>query len=126
MIANILVREQGVESSSAADVPDDVTADTATGWYTQANLSILVDRAATIAAREDRDIEDDLAGYLRRATSTYRVDTARTERMSYLAAAQASNTELLPPGFVIRKDAPAEAPKPQETNDVGPSGRGGW
>lgn len=126
VIANILVREQGVESSSAADVPDDVTADTATGWYTQANLSILVDRAATIAAREDRDIEDDLAGYLRRATSTYRVDTTRTERMSYLAAAQASNTELLPPGFVIRKDAPAEAPKPQETNDVGPSGRGGW
>lgn len=124
VIANILMREQGVQSS-VEDIPEDVVADGATAWYTQANLSILVDRAATIAAREDRDLQDDLHLFLRRATDTYRVDTTRTERMSYLAAAQASNTELLPPGFVVRKE-PVTEPKPVDDTGTGPSGRGGW
>lgn len=126
VIANILLREQGVQASTG-DIPSDVTADSATAWYTQANLSILVDRAATIAARDDRDLDEDLVGFLRRAASTYRVDTSRTERMSYLAAAQASNTDLLPPGFVVRTEPqPAVEPRKDDTASVGPSGRGGW
>ena len=131
VIRNILLREQNVVSVEDSDIPAEVCDDAVSGWYTQANLSILVDRAATIAARDGAELDADIAGYLRRAASTYRVDTTRTEAMSYLAAAQASNTELLPPGFVVKSERDAkrvlkevESPA-DEDYSVGPSGRGG-
>ena len=76
----------------------------ATQWYTQANLSILVEKAASLASRQSVEFSDDVAGFLRKAVSIYRVDTSRTETLSYLAAAQASDHDLLPPGFVVKQD----------------------
>lgn len=121
VLENVLVREQGIDMAQV-EVPDEVVADGATKWYTQANLSILAEKAASIASRKDESFSDNVAEYLRHAVRSYRVDTVRTENLSYLAASQASDTDLLPPGFQIKQQAEIKQILKDETeyDNVGP------
>lgn len=102
VIRNVLIREQGVQES-VIDIPEDILGET-THWFTQANLSILCEKAVSIASRQGSDFSKDVAGFLRKAAVLYRVDTSRTEALSYLAAAQSSDQDLLPPGFVVKQE----------------------
>ena len=97
----------------------------ATRWYTQANLSILVEKAVSLARRQKREFTSDVAGFLRRATELYRVDTARTETLSYLAAAQCTDDDMLPPGFARKQDREVKKLLREiEDDEMGPSERG--
>ena len=102
VIHNVLLREQNMVEADI-EIPVEITEE-ATQWYTQANLSVLVEKAASLASRQNAEFSDDVAGFLRKAVSIYRVDTSRTETLSYLAAAQASDHDLLPPGFVVKQE----------------------
>ena len=57
-----------------------------------------------------------MAHFLSRAAVTYRVDTTRTESLSYAAASQASDTDLLPPGFEFKKANESKI-APKESSD---------
>ena len=121
VIANILHREQGV---SQFEIPDDVVGE-ATRWYTQANLSVLVEKAVNLSRRQGKDFLSDVSGFLRRATELYRVDTARTETLSYLAAAQCTDEDMLPPGFARKQEREVkQLLREIEDDEVGPSQRG--
>lgn len=123
VIFNILQREQGVDRTSC-DIPDEVIGE-ATRWYTQANLSILVEKAVNLARRQGGDFLSDVAGFLRRATELYRVDTSRTETLSYLAAAQCTDEDMLPPGFARKQEREVkQLLREIEDDEVGPSQRG--
>ena len=102
VLENVLIREQGVPKAQIV-IPDAVISDECTKWYTQAQLSILAEKAVSIASRRDADFNKNVAEYLTKAVEAYRVDTAKTEALSYLAASQASDLDLLPPGFETRK-----------------------
>jgi SpoVK/Ycf46/Vps4 family AAA+-type ATPase len=123
VVMNILQREQGLRPEEC-EVPDEVIGD-ATRWYTQANLSILVEKAVSLARRQKREFTSDVAGFLRRATELYRVDTARTETLSYLAAAQCTDDDMLPPGFARKQDREVKKLLREiEDDEMGPSERG--
>jgi len=123
VLINVLMREQGVPENKIV-IPDDVVSDAATRWYTQAQLSVLAEKAASIASRNEADFNENVAEYLLRAVKAYRVDTAKTEALSYLAATQASDLDLLPPGFEVRKQAEVkELLKDVEDEDFSPSKR---
>ena len=124
VIANVLSREQGV-SFPTEDIPEDICGE-ATRWYTQANLSVLVQKATSIASRLRTDFRSDVTGFLRRATSLYRVDTARTEALSYLAVSQSTDDELLPPGFQPKQEREVKKLLREvvEDDELGPSERG--
>ena len=115
VLFNVLVREQGIPAE-AIEIPDEVVSDLATKWYTQANLSVLAEKAASIASRRDEDFASNVAHFLSRAAVTYRVDTTRTESLSYAAASQASDTDLLPPGFEFKKANESKI-APKESSD---------
>ena len=115
VLFNVLVREQGIPAE-AIEIPDEVVSDLATKWYTQANLSVLAEKAASIASRRDEDFTSNVAHFLSRAAITYRVDTTRTESLSYAAASQASDTDLLPPGFEFKKANESKI-APKESSD---------
>ena len=123
VLINVLMREQGVPENMIV-IPDDVVSDAATRWYTQAQLSVLAEKAASIASRNEADFNENVAEYLLRAVKAYRVDTAKTEALSYLAATQASDLDLLPPGFEVRKQSEVkELLKDVEDEDFSPSKR---
>ena len=126
VLLNVLRREQGITGD--IEIPAEVVADSATRWYTQANLSVLAQKAASVASRRDEEFSDNVAHYLRLAIANYRVDTARTETLSYLAASQASDLDLLPPGFEVKRQAEVKAMvKSLEDDDDGaPVERQSW
>jgi transitional endoplasmic reticulum ATPase len=126
VLLNVLRREQGITGD--IEIPAEVVADSATRWYTQANLSVLAQKAASVASRRDEEFADNVAHYLRLAIANYRVDTARTETLSYLAASQASDLDLLPPGFEVKRQAEVKAMvKSLEDDDDGaPVERQSW
>jgi len=127
VLTNVLIREQGIDATSI-EIPDDVVSDGATKWYTQANLSILAEKAASIASRKDEDFSSRVSHFLQMACASYRVDTTRTEALSYLAASQSSDTDLLPPGFQVKQEREVKKIlRDIESDDdegVGPSERG--
>lgn len=127
VLKNVLIREQGIDEASI-EIPDDVVSDGSTKWYTQANLSILAEKAASIASRKDEDFSSRVSHFLQMACASYRVDTTRTEALSYLAASQSSDTDLLPPGFQVKQEREVKKIlRDIESDDdegVGPSERG--
>lgn len=123
VLRNILVRERGV-SVEYISIPEIVVSDQMTKWYTHDNLSVLAEKAAAIASRCDEDFEKDIPGFLVRATQAYRVDTTRTEALSQLAASFASDLDLLPPGFEIKKQSDIkQAIRETDDENIGPSER---
>lgn len=123
IIQNILLREHFIEVPTE-NIPEDVIG-ASTHWYTQANLSVLVDKAATAASRRGSRFAENIAGWLRQAVSSYRVDTSRTEALSYLAASQASDLDMLPPGFQPKQQAEVKKLlRDIEDDGMGPSERG--
>lgn len=123
VLRNILVRERGV-SVEYISIPEIVVSDQMTKWYTHDNLSVLAEKAAAIASRCDEDFEKDIPGFLVRAAQAYRVDTTRTEALSQLAASFASDLDLLPPGFEIKKQSDIkQAIRETDDENIGPSER---
>lgn len=121
VVSNILQREQGI---GGVEIPEEVVGE-ATRWYTQANLSILVEKAVNLARRQGVEFLSDVSGFLRRATELYRVDTGKTETLSYLAAAQCTDEDMLPPGFARKQEREVkQLLREIEDDEVGPSQRG--
>lgn len=128
VILNILDREQGHDIALLNPdqfVTEEIVGD-ATRWYTQANLSILVEKAVNLARRQKREFLDNPLEFMTLATQLYRVDTAKTETLSYLAAAQCTDGDMLPPGFIRRNEREVKQLLRQieDDDEVGPSQRG--
>lgn len=127
VIINILDREQGYDVARYKPeqfLTDDIVG-IGTTWYTQANLSVLVEKAVNISRREKRNFLDNPVEFMTRATDLYRVDTNRTEALSYLAAAQCTDSDMLPPGFSRRQEREVkQLLREIEDDEVGPSQRG--
>jgi len=123
VLVNVLEREQHIDRA-LIEIPDAVVSDAATKWYTQANLSILAEKAVSIASRREQDFSERVSYFLLQAVASYRVDTERTEALSYLAASQASDLDLLPPGFTPKRSSEAkQILKEVEDDDFGANGR---
>lgn len=127
VLENVLIREQGIDRN-LIEIPEEVIADGATKWYTQANLSILAEKAASIASRKGDEFSSRVGHFLQLASASYRVDTTRTEALSYLAASQSSDTDLLPPGFQVKQEREVKKIlreiESDDDDEVGPSERG--
>jgi hypothetical protein len=123
VLVNVLEREQHIDRA-LIEIPDAVVSDAATKWYTQANLSILAEKAVSIASRREQDFSERVSYFLLQAVASYRVDTERTEALSYLAASQASDLDLLPPGFTPKRSSEAkQILKEVEDDDFGANER---
>lgn len=123
VLLNILERERNIDAAYI-EIPQDVVSDKMTKWYTHDNLSVLAEKAEAIASRKGEEFCSDVAGFLTRAVQSYRVDTTRTEALSQLAASFASDLDLLPPGFEVKKQNEVKKIlKDVEDENTGPSER---
>ena len=123
VLLNILERERNIDAPYI-EIPQDVVSDQMTKWYTHDNLSVLAEKAEAIASRKGEEFASDVAGFLTRAVQSYRVDTTRTEALSQLAASFASDLDLLPPGFQVKKQNEVkQLLKEVDDDNIGPSER---